>query len=204
VISGLNPPPDLNARPLPISQIGGELTGIRIYRATFPTGLGTGPGLSRLSHPRGYGGPPYSVLYLAEDLQTALMEAIFRDSLTGPFANRLADKSLLIRFVKSKLRFDFSGWELLDLTGAGPTKIGMHRDVMNSSDQTYSREWSAEIHNRLPKVGAIAYNSTFTRQRCLALYDRAIGKGTELERTYLHNEPNIYDALDQLNVGLTK
>jgi len=198
----LNPPETLVTSNLPITQVGGMLTGIRVFRSTFDSGLGIGDGLSRLSPPKDYPESRFKVLYMAEDLETALMEAIFRDSLTSQTAFRSLPITTLEDYDISRLAFDFSGWSLLDLTGMGPTIMGMHRDIMNLSDHTWSRQWSAAIYKSVPNIGAVAYHSTFTKRTCIAIYDRAAASGQEISRVPLLSEPVIYKALDNLGVGL--
>jgi len=172
----------------------------RMYETRFPNPLGWGPGLNRFSDPTGHA---YGVVYLGSSAKVAFVETLLRDAGDGRGADcmlQLAEieaRSLASIRVREPLR-------LVDLTGDGGLRMGVPSDVVGASDQALAQQWSVAFHGHGDQPDGVYYPSRLNEERCIALYDRALGK---LEATLT---PRLVDCsaelagiLDDLEIALT-
>lgn len=144
----------------------------RMYETRFPDPLGWGPGLSRFSDPTG---AAFGVVYLGSSAKVAFVETILRDRADGRGADCLVAlaeieaRSLASIQVVEDLR-------LVDLTGDGLVRMGVPADVVGAGDQTLGRAWSVAFHDHADQPDGVYYPSRLNEERCIALYDGALGK----------------------------
>lgn len=134
------------------------------HRAT-PASAGFGS--SRYSSPS----DAFRVLYAAEDFPTAFAEAVVRDRFEGKRRRYLYRPHLeqaCLTAVSSSREL-----VLLDLRGAGAYELGVDTDASRGRDHTAGQAFSQEVHDELPDVDAILFDSRLTTGACVAVYDRA-------------------------------
>jgi hypothetical protein len=146
----------------------------RLYPARHPDPLGLGRSSGRFGDPTG---TRFRVLYLAASVTAAFHEVVLRDRGDGrngavpiPMAE-IAALACAEIVVASPLT-------LVDLTGDGRLKMGVPSDVTGARDQAPSHLWSAALHAHPAAPDGVLYPSRLNGERCIALYDRAIGKLT--------------------------
>jgi hypothetical protein len=54
--------------------------------------------------------------------------------------------------------------------------MGVPSDVVGSSDQTPAQRWSAAFHAHPDRPDGVFYPSRLNEERCIAIYDRSLGK----------------------------
>jgi hypothetical protein len=141
---------------------------------------------SRFSDPR----RPYAkfgVIYLGQDLTTAVAETIVRDQKDGhPGFMPMSYEEAVGRW----RIFDISTTEplaLLDLTGTSRMFHGVPTDTVLHSSHGASQALSLAIHEHERAFDGILYASRHTGSLCIALYDRAFGKLSILKSELLSN-----------------
>ncbi|MBA4010948.1 MAG: hypothetical protein C0481_03705 [Phenylobacterium sp.] len=134
------------------------------HRAT-PAGAGFGS--SRYSSPT----DAFRVLYAAVDFPTAFAEAVVRDRFEGKtrrFLYRPHLEQVCLTTVSSSREL-----VLLDLRGAGAYELGIDTDASRARDHTVGQTFSQAVHDELPDVDAILFDSRLTNGACVAIFDRA-------------------------------
>lgn len=161
------------------------------------TPLGMGYGRTRFASPS----DAFKLLYIAEDLPTAIAEAIVRDRFEGTT-------------VRDLTRGEVSDWgvcevsatsalSLLDLRTDGCFELGVSTDIIGAKAQDEARDFSQTIYDTTD-VDGIVYRSRLRRnQDCIAVYDRAVSKslasGSVVE---LESLAGLVPALKALKVRL--
>ncbi len=193
------PGPAFAGRPLVLTTIDAGEIWRRMYETRFPNPLGWGPGLNRFSDPTGHA---YGVVYLGSSAKVAFVETLLRDAADGRGDDcvlQLAEieaRSLASIRVGDSLR-------LVDLTGDGGLRMGVPSDVVGSSDQTLARLWSVAFHAHTDQPDGIFYPSRLNEERCIALYDRALGKLEAVATPRLVEcDVELAAILDDLEVAL--
>ena len=137
--------------------------------------LGAGSGSSRFSPRVGPPDvePPFKVLYLAENLTTALYERIVRDRF-----DLFPDRVLQPEHYSDFVAFEISSGQataltLLDLTGDNAVMSGIPNDVIRYSRHDAGQHFAEYVHADMPEVHGILYESRFTRHRSVAVFDHA-------------------------------
>jgi hypothetical protein len=131
------------------------------------TPLGMGFGKTRFASPT----DAFKLLYIAEDLETSVAEAIIRDRFEGSAVRELTVGEL-------------SGWgavqvsahtplRLLDMRTAGCFLLGVSTDITGAKAQDEARQFSQAVFEQTDLDG-ILYLSRLTRRTCIAIYDRAV------------------------------
>lgn len=171
----------------------------RIYETRFPDALGWGPGVNRFSDPTG---KAYGVVYLGSTAKVAFVETLLRDAADGRGDDCMLDlaeikaRSIARIRVKAPLR-------LLDLTGDGGLQMGVPSDVVGASDQTLAQHWSLAFHGHTDQPDGVYYPSRLNEERCIALYDRALGKLEAIATPSLMDTgPELAEILDDLEIAL--
>ncbi len=170
-----------------------------MYETRFPNPLGWGPGLNRFSDPTGHA---YGVVYLGSSAKVAFVETLLRDAADGRGDDcvlQLAEieaRSLASIRVRDPLR-------LVDLTGDGGLRMGVPSDVVGSSDQTLAQLWSVALHAHPDQPDGVFYPSRLNEERCIALYDRALGKlETVATPRLVECDVELAAILDDLEIAL--
>ncbi|MCT9000446.1 RES family NAD+ phosphorylase [Chelativorans intermedius] len=131
------------------------------------TPLGMGFGKSRFSSPRG----KFKLLYLAQDVKTAVAETIIRDRFEGK-SERLLLQEELDRYSITSVR-NVRPLFLLDLRFDGASLLGVSTDAVRAKAQTAGRRLSQKLYDQTDLDG-ILYMSRITNKQCVAVFDRAV------------------------------
>ncbi|MGF7154795.1 RES family NAD+ phosphorylase [Novosphingobium gossypii] len=163
------------------------------YRAT-PLGMGCGK--TRFACPA----DGFKLLYIAQDLPTAIADAIVRDRFEGVMPREM-------------LRSDFAGWgvcevdaamplRVLDLRRDGCFKLGVSTDIVGAKAQLAARRFSQTVHEHTDLDG-ILYFSRLLRRECLAIYERAVPNHlTASNVVELETLARLIPALQKLRIRL--
>ena len=138
--------------------------------ANHATPLGMGFGETRFASLA----DTFKLLYIAEDIATAIAETIIRDRFEGTTTREL-------------MRPDIENWgvcevdalrslRLLDLRKDGCFKLGISTDIVGAKAQGEARAFSQRIYDGTDLDGII-YHSRLRRRNCIAVYDRAVANG---------------------------
>lgn len=144
----------------------------RLYPAHHPDPLGLGLAAGRFGDPTG---ARFRMLYLAASVATAFHEVVLRDrtdARNGAVPIPMAEIAALACaeiIVAAPLT-------LIDLTGDARLRMGVPSDVAGARDHVLSYMWSAAFHAHPSAPDGVLYPSRLDGQRCIALYDRAVGK----------------------------
>lgn len=131
------------------------------------TPLGMGFGETRFASPT----KAFKLLYIAEDLPTAIAEAIVRDRFEGKVVRELATS-------------DIADWgvceisatrplRLLNLRGDACFKLGISTDIVGAKAHDEARAFSQYLYDTTD-VDGIVYHSRLRKKKCVAVYDRAV------------------------------
>ncbi len=149
-----------------------------ISRVHASTPLGMGLGRSRFSSPRN----KFHLLYLAQDPSTAVAETIVRDRFENT-AERLLFEEELDRYSIVAVR-NPSPLFLLDLRNEGASLLGVPTDAVRAKAQAAGRRLSQSLYDQTAFDG-IVYMSRITNRQCVAVYDRAVTSGLEVDSPVL-------------------
>lgn len=145
-----------------------DVTGyLRIMDAahrTTPTGMGYGK--TRFASPT----DSFKLLYVAQDLQTALAEAIIRDRYQGKQKRELLEEDVEQSVIASMT--SLAPLKLLDLRASGASRLGVPTNAVRGRAQQSGRRFSQELYDTTDFDG-IVYMSRITNAECVAIYDRA-------------------------------
>ena len=186
------------------SRIRGRLRWIqipRVYRLIHcnyrsnPLGAVAAP--SRFSDPVG----SYAVLYAAQSIRCAFWEALARNRFTRRRRRELphsdvADRMLVV--LRSEVTVT-----LVDLRGDGPVHIGAPPAVAHDTSHVAGRALSAAVHAVVPEADGFLYQSRFTGDACVAVFDRAIGKLALSGVAPLISVEQFWHVLDVYDIALT-
>lgn len=170
----LTPPPSVAALRAIAPEIHVLPAGAELWRIYFRAGphpsrwngfRSFGPTGARFDHqpPPAKRHRTRAILYASDSGPTSLAE-VFQQTRV---IDRFADSPALAAFT---LRRDL---QLLDLTGAWPTRAGASM-VINSGSRVKARAWSRAIYAAYPDVAGLRYASSMNaNQPAFALYERA-------------------------------
>ncbi len=137
-----------------------------VHRATP---LGMGHGATRFSSPDA----AFKLLYIAQDLQTALAETLIRDRFENRIRRRIGLSEVAAWGATEVVAT--SPLVLIDLRTTGLLRLGISTDAGRAKAQRRGRALSAAIHGRTDADG-ILFLSRLTGAICCAVYERAVGK----------------------------
>ena len=150
--------------------VGIDVTGyLRIMNAAHrktPTGMGYGK--TRFASPTN----SFNLLYVAQDLPTALAEAVIRDRFQGKQKRQLLEDDIDELLIVSMVAL--APLKLLDLRTSGATRLGMPTNMVRGRAQQSGRRFSQELYDTTDFDGVV-YMSRITNAECVAVYDRAAG-----------------------------
>lgn len=135
------------------------------HRAT-PTGMGYGK--TRFASPT----DSFKLLYVAQDLQTALAEAVIRDRYQGKQKRELLEEDVEESAIASMV--SLTPLKLLDLRTSGASRLGVPTNAVRGRAQQSGRRFSQELYGSTDFDG-IVYMSRISNAECVAIYDRAAG-----------------------------
>ena len=162
------------------------------------TALGAALSASRWSSPSG----AFKVIYIAEDLETALAETVIRDRFEAvPTAGRIISLSEItgkaIAEIDSK-----RGLNVLDLTRTGPLKLGISTDAVGAKAHKEGQVFSEKLHYTASAVDGILFESRLTGGWCIAVYERGIGKLSAGPAISLERARGLVTSLDALDITI--
>lgn len=165
-------------------------------RAHMATPLGMGFGNSRFSSPH----RRFRLVYIAQDLPTAIAETIVRDRFEGS-ADRVLDET------------EFEDWAIaevsavdpltvLDLRTTGLLKLGVSTDAARAKTHNDGQALSEAVYGTFDADGLL-YASRLTGAHCLAVYDRAVTrKLAATPAIELLRHPDLVPALKEIGVSV--
>jgi hypothetical protein len=130
-----------------------------------PTGMGYGK--TRFASPT----DAFKLLYVAQDLPTALAEAIIRDRFQGKQRRELLQDDIDGSVIASMVARQ--PLKVLDLRTGGANRLGVPTDAVRGRAQLAGRRFSQQLYDATDFDG-ITYMSRITNAECVAIYDRAV------------------------------
>ena len=166
------------------------------HRAT-PTGMGYGK--TRFASPAN----AFKLLYVAQDLPTALAEAVVRDRFQGRQKRELLEEDVDESVIASMIARD--PLKLLDLRTGGASRLGVPTNAVRGRAQESGRRFSQQLYDS-SDIDGIVYMSRITNAECVAIYDRAVGSSLEsiCPVVDLVRLADLEPALRSLNVALIR
>ena len=92
---------------------------------------------------------------------------------------------------------------LVDLRGDGPVHIGAPPAVAHDTSHVAGRALSAAVHAGVPEADGLLYQSRFTGDAGVAVFDRAIGKLALSGVAPLIGVEQFWHVLDVYDIALT-
>lgn len=145
-------------------DVSGYLRIMAAAHRTTPTGMGFGK--TRFASPT----DSFKLFYVAQDLQTALAEAVIRDRYQGKQKRELLDEDIEQSVIASMV--SLAPLQLLDLRTSGASRLGFPTNAVRGRAQQSGRRFSQELYDSTDFDGS-AYMSRITNAECVAIYDRA-------------------------------
>lgn len=169
---------------------------IRTRREGGP--LDAAPADSRFSDPDGR----YGVLYAAWNVRTGFVEAVLRSRF-----DRRRDREIPAEEVEARSIVwidSLSDLNLVDLRRDGPIRIGAPTAVAHDANHAAGRSLSAFVYAEISEADGFLYDSRFTGDACLAVFDRAIEKLTATMVVPLMDSVDFHEALREYEIILTR
>lgn len=143
-----------------------------------------------------------AVLYAARGFETAFIEAIVRDRFVQKGRRTISYGELSLRsWIRLATRRS-DELTLLDLRGSGCIDIGAPTDAVHSRNHAAGRALAAAIHNQHSEIDGFIYPSRLTGADCFAIFTRASGKLTVIDRGPVATHDGLPDVLQQHNLTL--
>ena len=159
------------------------------------TPLGAGFGVTRFASST----KAFKVIYVAQDLTTAIAETLVRDRFQGRALRKLLDvEAALWGMTEVNAGAPLM---LIDLRTTGLVRLGVSTEAARGKAQGQGRKLSQAIYDQTDAQGLI-YHSRLTGGACICIYDRALAglvATPVIEVTLL---AGFADALRELNVTL--
>ena len=181
--------------------VGIDVTGyLRIMDAAHrATPAGMGYGKTRFASPT----DSFKLLYVAQDLQTALAEAVVRDRYQGKQKRELLEEDIAQSVIASMVSLALL--KVLDMRTSGASRLGVPTNAVRGRAQQSGRRFSRDLYHATD-FDSTAYMSRITNAECVAIYDRAVG--SKLDPTCpvvdLVRLIELEPALRSLNVSLIR
>lgn len=169
-----------------------------IHRDHGSTPLAAVPTPSRFSDPN----LRYAVLYAAESVRCAFWETLGRNR----FARRQR-RELPLSEVANRLVVSICSERplaLIDLRGDGSVRMGAPSAVAHDGNHAAGRALSAAVNDGLPEADGFLFQSRFTGDCCVAIFDRAFDGLRTTGRADLIRHAEFLDALDDYGIVLTE
>ncbi len=160
------------------------------------TPLGAGFGVTRFASPT----KAFKVIYIAQDLTTAVAETLIRDRFQGRARRKILDVEAAL-WGATEVSAD-APLTLIDLRTTGLVRLGVSTEAARGKAQGQGRKLSQAIYDQTDAQGLI-YISRLTGRTCICLYDRALpGRLVATPVVELTLLAGFVDALRELNVNL--
>ncbi len=160
------------------------------------TPLGAGFGVTRFASLT----RAFKVIYLAQDLTTAVAETLVRDRFQGRVRRRLLDVEAAL-WGATEVNASAS-LMLIDLRTTGLVRLGVSTEAARGKAQGQGRKLSQAIYDQTNAQGLI-YTSRLTGRTCMCVYDRALpGVLVATPVVEVTRLTGFVDALRELNVTL--
>ena len=166
-----------------------------------PLGLSGGP--SRFSPlPAGSGHTPkFAVLYLAQDLATAVHESLIRARFDLNPSRILMPTDYAGHDAANISTLPGQTLTLLDLARGNAVRYGVPTDVIRYSLHADGQRFSEFGHAEIPAADGFLYSSRLTERPCIAVYGRACHK-LEAGSPMPLRRPLLAPALSRWNVDV--
>lgn len=160
------------------------------------TPLGMGYGETRFASPS----RAFKLVYIAQDLPTAIAETIVRDRFEAK-----AKRRLMISDVEDWGVCEVAATlplRLLSLRGDACFKLGISTDIVGAKAHAEARAFSEQLYDTTDLDGII-YHSRLRRKNCMAIYDRAVTSAlTATKVVQLERLAALVPALKSLKIEL--
>ena len=144
--------------------------------------------------------PLFGIIYVAEDLATAVYETLVRDRFDLNPSRILMPPDYAERAAVNVSTAAGQMVTLLDLTGGNAVRHGVPTDVIRYSIHTDGQYFSEFVYANMPAVDGFLYQSRLTEQFCIAVYDRALAKLTTGQVPLPLTRPVLAQALEPWNI----
>jgi hypothetical protein len=163
------------------------------------TPLGAGFGATRFASPT----KAFKVIYLAQNLTTAIAETLVRDRFQDKARRKLLDvESALWGATEVNASATGTALTLIDLRTVGLVRLGVSTEAARGKAQGQGRKLSQAVYDQTAADGLI-YSSRLTGHTCILVYDRALpGMLVPTRVVELTRLAGFVDALRELNVTL--
>jgi hypothetical protein len=160
--------------------------------------LGAVPAPSRFSDPN----LQYSVLYGATTINCTLWEGVIRDRFDLQPVRELPRVDLecrdLVLFNSTRQLL------LLDIRGGRARRIFAPTAVTGAARQADGQALSHALHNQVPEADGLIYNSRFTSDGCVAIFDRAFSALHSHAVQPLTQIQEVHEALRTAGITLVR
>lgn len=112
------------------------------------------------------------MLYMAQDLATALYETLIRDRFDY-LPHRILEPNDYDNRVAVNISTRGRAIRLIDLTSERAIQYGVPTEVVMNSTHDAGQDFAEFVHEHMLSVDGIRYLSRFTRAACVAVFDRA-------------------------------
>ena len=140
------------------------------------------------------------MLYAARSLDTALWEAVLRDAFLEPVPPRLSRGELERRVVASI--HSVRALDLVDLRGRSLLHARVETAVARDRDHAAGQRLAPRVHADLPEAHGFVYDSRFTADTCVRVFDRALDRLRADDPVPLGEFEDVYDVLDTFRIAL--
>ena len=120
----------------------------------------------------------FGVVYLANDLATAVCETLIRHRFDLNPSRILMPPEYINHDAVNISTLAAHAVTLLDLSQGNAVRYGVPADVIRYSVHTDGQHFSEFVHGEMPTVDGFLYDSRLTGRPCIAVYDRACQKLT--------------------------
>ncbi|PKP99094.1 MAG: hypothetical protein CVT74_08920 [Alphaproteobacteria bacterium HGW-Alphaproteobacteria-13] len=160
------------------------------------TPLGMGFGKTRFASPA----DAFKLLYIGEDLATAVAETIIRDRFEGTIAREISEGEIT-KWGATEVDAA-KPLRLLDLRGDACFQLNVSTDIVGAKGQDEARTFSQSIYDETDLDGILYHSRLRKRKNCIAVYDRAVTSLSASDVDDLVTLPRLVPALRTLRVGL--
>lgn len=137
------------------------------------------------------------------EIATSFAETVIRDRFEAlPAADRTLNLSEITDWGIAEVRAK-TPLKVLDLSGAGPLRLGVDTDAVGAKAHMAGQELSETLHARFSNLDGIMYLSRLTRGHCIAVYERSIDRYIKADPAIgLERVPDLGDILQGLSITL--
>lgn len=164
-----------------------------VHRAT-PLGMGFGK--TRFASPV----DAFKLLYIGEDLATAIAETIIRDRFEGRTAREISEGEIT-KWGAAEIDAT-TPLRLLDLRGDACFQLNVSTDIVGAKGQDEAQAFSHSVYDETDLDGILYHSRLRKRKNCIAVYDRAVTSLSASGVDELVTLPKLVPALRVLRVAV--